>query len=84
MTPRRLRQIIKQIAPSQAQFARALNVPDRQVRRWLSGKRDIPEDIAITIELLIGDRTPDQVLAKLEKRVATVRLALDPPSQVAA
>ena len=50
MTPERLREVMHDLAMSDGQLIRALDVDDRRVRRWKSGERDIDPDVAAWLE----------------------------------
>ena len=53
MTPQRLRECMNWIAMSDGQLVRLLDMDARLVRRWKSGDRDIPRDVADWIEDLV-------------------------------
>lgn len=50
MTPARLRECLALLRWSQRGLATAIGYDDRLVRRWVSGDRPIPEDVASWLE----------------------------------
>ncbi len=56
MTPQQARDHIVRLELSQQGFARLIRVNPTTVRRWLSGRQDIPRAVAIALELLTPAR----------------------------
>jgi hypothetical protein len=77
MNKDKLRKALDVLDVNQSQLGRAFEIPDRQVRRWIAGDRDIPEDIAIHLEIMTGEKTLDQYFAEIKARHKTLVARLD-------
>jgi len=70
MTPQRLRHIIEELDTDQSKLARALGVPDRQVRRWIAGERAVPADKSRVLRILAGESIAE-IIAEIVKEIET-------------
>jgi hypothetical protein len=68
MTKDKLRRVLNRIEINQSQLARAFRIPDRQVRRWIAGDREIPEDVAMHLEIMADEKTLRECFAEIEAR----------------
>jgi len=77
MTKDRLRKALDLLDVNQSQLGRAFSVPDRQVRRWIAGDRDVPDNIAVHLEIMTGEKTLDQYFAEIKARHKALVARLD-------
>jgi plasmid maintenance system antidote protein VapI len=84
MTKDKLRKVLNLLEVNQSQLGRAFEIPDRQVRRWIAGDRDIPDDVAMHLEVMADEKSLEDCFAEIKKRHAKLRDRLNAEREAAA
>jgi plasmid maintenance system antidote protein VapI len=57
MTPRQLNKTLAMVGLTQMGFARLIQRNERTVRDWTGGRRDVPVEIALLLNLMLDTKT---------------------------
>jgi plasmid maintenance system antidote protein VapI len=57
MTPKQFSTALTRLGLTQQGFARLIRRNERTIRDWISGRRDVPVEIALLVNLMLDTKT---------------------------